>query len=183
MLSSAVMEKRKCAGPPVSLQTTQAAEVVLLGVGNILLTDEGVGVRAIEEIERRYVLPESVRVMDGGTSGMELLDTLAGTQYLIIVDAVKSGTAPGTIVRLAGDDVPVFFSTKLSPHQVGLCDVLATLAVMDESPGETVIIGVEPSSLDLAMELSPAVGAVMPTLVETVLAELKRIGVEAVPRN
>lgn len=167
----------------MSSPTTQAAEVVLLGVGNILLSDEGVGVRAIEEIERRYELPAAVRVIDGGTCGMELLDALAGARHLIIVDAVKSGQAPGTIVRLAGDAVPVFFTTKLSPHQVGLSDVLAALAVMEESPGETVIIGVEPASLELALELSPTVDAVMEALIATVVAELERVGVTAAARN
>lgn len=152
--------------------------VVLLGVGNILLTDEGVGVRVVEEIERRYEIPAQLTVIDGGTSGMELLDDLAGADHLLIVDAVKSGAAPGSVLRLANGEVPRFFTTKLSPHQVGLCDVLATLQLMGESPGETVIVGVEPASLELAMELSPGVQAVLPQVVEQVRTELLRMGVE-----
>lgn len=152
--------------------------IVLLGVGNILLSDEGVGVRAIEEIERRYALPPEVQVIDGGTSGMELLDDLASADRLIIVDCVKSGARPGTVVKLSGEQVPTFFTTKISPHQVGLCDVLATLAIMEESPGETVIIGVQPASLAMTMDLTDTVSASMPFVIDEVLAELRRAGVE-----
>lgn len=154
-----------------------AIRVVVLGVGNILLSDEGVGVRAVEELERRYRLPEHVRLIDGGTSAMELLDDLAGADHLIILDAVKSARPPGTLVRLAGDEVPVFFTTKISPHQAGICDVLASLAVMGESPGETVILGVEPASLDLSLDLSPEVAATIPQLLAAVCSELERVGV------
>lgn len=161
---------------------TLLTRVVLLGVGNVLLTDEGIGVRVIDEIEARFDLPPEVRVIDGGTSAMELLDDLAGADHLIIVDAVRTGEEPGTLVRLAGADVPRFFTTKISPHQVGLSDVLATLALMDESPGETVILGVVPASLAMAMELSPTVEAVVPVAVDAVVHELERLGIRPVSR-
>lgn len=151
--------------------------IVVLGVGNVLYSDEGVGVRAVEELARRYELPAEVELIDGGTSGMELLDVLAGADRLVIVDAVTSGAPPGSVVRLEGDAVPRFFTTKLSPHQVGLCDVLAALSLMEASPGETVIIGVEPASLNMAMELSPTVEAILPGLLDVVGGELRRFGV------
>src|SRR5574340_711188 len=121
--------------------------IVVLGVGNILLSDEGVGVRAVESLKRDYRLPPEVEVIDGGTSAMEMLDDLAHADHLVIVDAVRSGKPPATLVRIAGDDVPVFFKTKLSPHQIGLSDVLATLALTGEAPGGVTVIGVEPVSL------------------------------------
>jgi hydrogenase maturation protease len=148
-----------------------------LGVGNILLSDEGIGVRAIEKLQMDYDLPPEVVVIDGGTTGMEMLDDLSKCDHIIIIDAVRSGKAPASIVRLTGDQVPVFFKTKLSPHQIGLSDVLATLAFIDEQPGGVTVIGVEPVSLETGMALSPQVEARLPELMDLVVTELRELGV------
>lgn len=153
--------------------------IVVLGVGNILLSDEGIGVRAVEKLQRDFVLPAEVEVIDGGTTGMEMLEDLACADHIIMVDAVRSGQAPASIVRLAGEQVPVFFRTKLSPHQIGLSDVLATLELIGEQPGGVTVIGVEPVSLETAMALSPQVEALLPEVVSLVVAELRQLGVEA----
>jgi len=153
--------------------------IVILGVGNILLSDEGVGVRAVESLKREYRLPPEVEVIDGGTSAMEMLDDLACADHLIIVDAVRSGKPPGTMVRIAGDAVPVFFKTKLSPHQIGLSDVLATLALTGELPGGVTVIGVEPYSLATGMALTPQVEAVLPKVVAQLTDELRQHGMTA----
>lgn len=153
-----------------------AARAVVLGVGNLLLSDEGVGPHAIAQLGRRLRLPPSVELIDGGTSAMELLADLAGAQLLLIVDAVAGGGLPGTIHVLKGDEVPRFFTLKLSPHQVGLSDVLATLLVAGESPQETIIIGVEPGSLALGMELSAEVAAALPALAEEIRRRLCTAG-------
>jgi hydrogenase expression/formation protein len=150
--------------------------VAVLGVGNILMRDEGIGVRAVEELPRRYRLPEEVEVIDGGTAGMELLEDLSDLDHLIIVDAVRSGKAPATIVRLADEEVPALFKLRFSPHQVGLSDVLAALSLTDRSPGSVVVIGVEPVALDTAFELTPPVAAVLPQVVERVADELRGLG-------
>jgi hydrogenase maturation protease len=152
--------------------------IVVLGVGNILLTDEGVGVRAIEKLQLDYDLPPEVVVIDGGTTGMEMLEDLSNADHIIIIDAVRSGNAPASIVRLVDEQVPVFFKTKLSPHQIGLSDVLATLEFIGEQPGGVTVIGVEPVSLETAMALSPQVEARLPEVVELVIAELHRLGVD-----
>jgi hydrogenase maturation protease len=152
-------------------------KIIVLGVGNTLLSDEGVGVRTIERLAQDYRLPPEVEIIDGGTTGMEMLEDLSGTDHLLIVDAVRSGKSPATMVRIAGDDVPVFFKTKLSPHQIGLSDVLATLAFMGEAPGSVTVIGVEPVSLGTSMALSPEVEAILPRVVEQLVAELRMIGV------
>ena len=151
--------------------------IVVLGVGNILLTDEGVGVRAVEKLGADYRLPPEVEIIDGGTTGMEMLEDLCGVDHLIIVDAVRSGQPPTTMVRIVGDDVPVFFKTKLSPHQIGLSDVLATLVLMDEAPGSITVIGVEPVSLGTSMALSPQVEALLPRVVAQLANEIQRHGV------
>ena len=150
--------------------------VVVLGIGNMLLSDEGVGVHAVEALQKAFVLPDDVEVVDGGTTGMELLPTLHGTDHLIVVDAVRVGKPPATVVRLVDDEVPAFFKTKLSPHQVGLSDVLAALRFGGGGPEHVVLIGVQPVSLDLSMELSPAVAACMDEVLDLVTAELGAIG-------
>ena len=154
---------------------------VVLGVGNILLSDEGVGVRAVERLAHDYRLPENVTVLDGGTSAMELLDDLARADLLIIADCVRTGRPPASQVRLADGEVPALLRQKLSPHQVGLSDVLATLVIADEAPGRIIIHGVEPASLATGMALTPAVAAALPGLVEAIAGDLEAAGLTLQP--
>lgn len=155
--------------------------IVVLGAGNILLTDEGLGVRAIERLPLSYCLPPAIRIIDGGTSGMEMLEDLEGLDALIMVDAIRAGKPPGTLIRLAGDAVPVFFRSKLSPHQIGLADVLATLELLGRAPRYTAILGMQPESLALGMELSETVGAGIPELLRMVADELATLGMRVLP--
>lgn len=156
--------------------------VLVLGAGNILLSDEGIGVRVIEALEARYDVPGSVEILDGGTCGMDLLDVVAGRDHLIIVDAVNTGSPPGTLVRLRDADIPAAFRTKSSPHQLGLQDVLALLRLLETAPRHVTVIGVQPASLDLSLELSPIVAGRLDEMVEMVLAELARLGLSAAPK-
>lgn len=151
--------------------------IVVLGIGNILMTDEGIGPHTVEALQARYVLPRSVEVIDGGTAGMELIRYVSNADHLIVVDAVRVNQPPASIVRMTGDAVPAFFRTKLSPHQVGLSDLLATLAILGESPGTVTLIGVQPESFDMSLELSPLVAAKLDEVVEMVADELRGLGV------
>ncbi|MDP2880110.1 MAG: HyaD/HybD family hydrogenase maturation endopeptidase [Azonexus sp.] len=159
------------------------AKYVVLGIGNILLTDEGVGVRVIEALEQAYELPPEVEVIDGGTCGMEMLEQLEDLDGLVVVDCVRCGQPPATPVLLKGDDVPVFFRTKLSPHQVSLSDVLASLEFTDRAPKAVAIVGMQPVSMTLGMELSPEVAARLPELLAMTLTELRLLGIEAKVRH
>ncbi|MBI4808884.1 MAG: HyaD/HybD family hydrogenase maturation endopeptidase [Nitrosomonadales bacterium] len=150
--------------------------IIVLGVGNILLSDEGIGVRAIEKLQQDYALPPEVVIIDGGTTGMEMLEDLSNADHIVIVDAVRGGRPPASIIRLADEQVPVFFKTKLSPHQIGLSDVLATLAFIGEQPGGVTVIGVEPVSLETSMSLSPQVEARLPELMDLLVTELHELG-------
>jgi hydrogenase maturation protease len=150
--------------------------VVVLGVGNILMTDEGVGVRAVEELERLYDLPPEVTVIDGGTSGMDCLDQIADVDHLLIADAMRSGKEPGTLSRVDHDQLPAHFKTKLSPHQVGLSDVLATLNLHGMMPRRIVLFGMQPKSFATAMELSPEITERLPALVAALVDELAALG-------
>jgi hydrogenase maturation protease len=156
--------------------------IVVLGVGNILLSDEGIGVRAIEKLQHDFDLPPEVVVIDGGTTGMEMLEDLSKADHIIILDAIRGGKAPASIIKLVGEQVPVFFKTKLSPHQIGLSDVLATLAFIGEQPGGVTVIGVEPVSLETGMTLTPQVEARLPELMGMVTEVLRELGV-AVKNN
>jgi len=151
--------------------------IVVLGVGNILLSDEGIGVRAIEALAGAYAIPDNVVLLDGGTSAMELLDDLANCERLIIADCVRSGRAPGTLLRLQDEEIPALFRTKLSPHQVGLPEVLATLEITGEAPAHTILFGVEPESLATHMGLTETVAATLPRLVEALAQELRDAGI------
>ena len=146
---------------------------VVLGIGNTILTDEAAGVRAVELLEQRYQIPDDVLVIDGGTSGMEMIEDLSDLDFLIVIDVVKTGAAPGTVVKIAGDEIPVFFRRKLSPHQIALPDVLASLELLDAMPKEIVVLGVEPISLELGMEMTDTVAAKVPLLVEMAVMELR----------
>ncbi len=145
---------------------------VVLGIGNTILTDEAAGVRAAEMLEQAYRVPDDVLVIDGGTSGMEMIEDLSNLDFLVVLDVVKTGAAPGTVVRIAGDEIPVFFRKKLSPHQIALPDVLASLELLGTMPREIVVLGVEPASLELGMEMTPLVAGKVPELVERAVAEL-----------
>jgi hydrogenase maturation protease len=157
--------------------------VLVLGVGNILLSDEGIGVRVIEALQDRYRIPPEVEVIDGGTAGMDLLDTLSGRRQVIIVDAVRTGGPPGSIVRLVDEQVPAFFRSRISPHQLGLSDVLAALSILGSEPQAVTVIGVEPADLSIGLELSPVLAARLDELVERVVGELRGIGLAVAPRT
>lgn len=156
---------------------------LLLGVGNLLLSDEGVGVRAIEALEQRFIFPKGVVLQDGGTSGMELLEVMASRELVIVVDAVRSNSQPGSLFILEDDDVPAFFSERLSPHQLGLADVLMALRLTDEFPKQLILLGIEPASLAPGMALTPIVSQAMEAAIEQVIRLLNNYGILAQPQE
>lgn len=136
------------------------------------MTDDGIGVRVVQLIGERYRLPEQVSVLDGGTLGLDLLPRIEGVRRLIIVDAVETGAPPGTLVRLSGAEIPQALETKLSPHQMGLKDLLTVASLLGHVPEETVLWGVQPESIEMALRLSAPVEAQLEPLVRKVLQEL-----------
>ncbi|HID89929.1 MAG TPA: hydrogenase maturation protease, partial [Anaerolineae bacterium] len=120
-------------------------KTLILGVGNILLSDDGVGVHVVRRLEEVAEFPPEVEVLDGGTKGMDLLHYLEGVSRLIIIDAVETKGPPGTLARLTGDQVPAHLSLKMSPHEIGLPDMLFAAQLRDIYPEEVVILGVQPA--------------------------------------
>jgi len=155
---------------------SSSCPVLVLGLGNILLEDEGLGIRALELLQQRYEIPSEVELLDGGTTGMGLLDDISGRQHLLVLDAVQTGEPPGTLVKLAGDEVPVYFEMRISPHQLGLSDVLATLELSGERPAGVTVLGLVPESLEMCLQLSDLVNGRLDSLVEAAVKELERLG-------
>lgn len=150
--------------------------VLVMGVGSILMTDEGIGIRAVEELQKRYRFPENVEILDGGTSGIELLSYISGRDYLIIIDAIKSGNPAGTVLKVEGEDVPAQFRTRISPHQLGISDLLAAASLTGEMPKQLVLFGIEPKEIVLGIGLSREVRTGLDHLIEVVVEDLRRIG-------
>ena len=154
---------------------------LILGVGNLLLSDEAVGVRIVEALEREYRFAPGIDLLDGGTAGMELLEEMANRDHLILVDAVRSGNPPGTVVTLSGEEIPTLFGRKISPHQLGLADVLSALHMTGESPRRLSLIGVEPESLEPRIGLTSVVVAAMGEARARILNLLAEAGCPAIP--
>jgi hydrogenase maturation protease len=157
-------------------------QALILGAGNLLLSDDGAGIHTIQRLQESVELPEEVRVLDGGTLGLNLLPFLEGISYLVIIDAMETRRPPGTLRRLAGDDVPAYLSIKMSPHQIGIPDMLFAAKLRDLYPRDVVVWGVQPATTEVGLELSPPVAAQVDVLVEKVLAELARWGIEVHPK-
>ncbi|MBP2653815.1 MAG: hybD 1 [Firmicutes bacterium] len=149
-------------------------KIIVLGIGNILMQDDGFGVRVIEELGRRLRFPDNVELLDGGTLGFELLSFITGADKLLVVDAINGGGLPGTFYRFAGDEVQAYFQEKVSLHELGIKDVLAVLEMQGENIGEIVVLGVQPESIELGLELTPGVAKTIDKVVAAVITELTR---------
>lgn len=145
---------------------------LVLGLGNPLMGDDGAGLVALERL-RAASLPEGVTLADGGTWGLNLLPAVEGCRRLLVIDAVRSGRLPGTVVILEREEIPRFLATKLSPHQIDLREVLALAEWRGTLPEETVVVGIEPAAVELRTGLSAPVAAGMDALLAGVHARLE----------
>lgn len=159
------------------------APVTVLGIGNIILRDEGFGVRAVEYLEEHFSFPADVCLLDGGTLGPELLHFVTGTEHLLILDAVSGDGAPGTVYRFEDDAVMAHFQEKMSSHEIGIQDVLAWLTVTDRPIPNVVVLGVQPYELTAGLSLSPEMAAILPDFAQRAVQELVRRGVLPQPRT
>ena len=159
----------------------QQAPVLILGLGNILIEDEGVGIAAIEHLQRNYQFPDEVELVDGGTSGMALLDDIRHREKLIVLDAVRTGAPAGTLVILKDENVPAFFRSKISPHQTALADVLAALTLTGDKTSDITVIGIVPDSLKTRIGLSDIVTSHFKAMIDSVIDELESDGYNLSP--
>ncbi|MEL6977838.1 MAG: HyaD/HybD family hydrogenase maturation endopeptidase [Pseudomonadota bacterium] len=164
---------------------TQDPRILVLGIGNVLWADEGFGVRAVEALNDGYEFPENVLVMDGGTQGVYLLPHLQDSDVVILLDAVDYHLDGGTIKIIEDGDVPTFMGAKkMSLHQTGFQEVLASAQLMGWEPKRLMLIGVQPVEIeDYGGSLRAPVAAQIPETIKLVLAELARWGVSPTPRQ
>ncbi len=154
-------------------------DTLVLGIGNVLWADEGFGVRAVETLHARYCFPFEVRVMDGGTQGMFLLPYVCAASKLLIFDAIDFGLTPGELRLIKDDDVPQYLGAKkISMHQTGFQEVLASAKLMDKYPSRLALIGVQPEELDdYGGSLRPKIKARIPQAIDLSITVLKAWGI------
>ena len=155
----------------------EVKHVLILGLGNPLLGDEGIGVRVVEEL-KGLELPDGVTVVEGGTAGLGLIGLMEGYQRVIIVDAADMGHPPGRVVRFT--PLEARFKTAEAPlslHQIGLGEVLALAEALEVAPAELVIIGIQPSRIEGGVGLSPEVEGAIPQIIRIILDELDATGI------
>jgi hydrogenase maturation protease len=143
--------------------------VLILGIGNIILGDEGVGVHAVRRLAEQ-ALPPGVEILDGGTSGADLVDFLDGRDKVVVIDAAAGDGPPGTIYRCEASELPEQRGT-LSLHEFGLLDSLRMTEQLGCPPRRVVLLAVQPAALEVRTELSPAVAAALPRVIALALAE------------
>jgi len=154
----------------------RSIELLVLGLGNVLCGDDGLGPTAVAHLERAWRGAEGCRVEDGGTLGLALFPLLEEARRVILVDAVGADAPPGAPVRLTGAELEPAVRERLSVHQVGVADIMDALRLRDAMPEELVLLGVVPATLGLELRLSPAVAAALPALLDAILAEAARLG-------
>ncbi|GAA6212723.1 hypothetical protein NBRC116602_24640 [Hyphomicrobiales bacterium 4NK60-0047b] len=164
---------------------TTMPRVLILGIGNVLWADEGFGVRTVEHMYRHYQAPEHVKIMDGGTQGLYLVQHIRETDYLVVFDAVDYGLEPGTMKLVKDDEVPKFLGAKkMSLHQTGFQEVLATSEMLGDYPKSMLLIGVQPVELeDYGGSLRPKVKEQIEPAIEHAISYLKTLGVDVQKRD
>lgn len=150
----------------------------VLGIGNLLLRDEGAGIHAIRALRDRFTPPEGLELIDGGTMGLDLLPYIEGRERLLIVDAANFGAPPGTIEVLEGDRVRRFLDSKFSVHQIGLPDMLFAAEFQGNLPPEVCIVGIQPETIETGLEMSRKIMENFEAFVQTIIKKLSDWGIE-----
>lgn len=148
-----------------------AARIAVLGLGNLMRTDDALGMLAIQRLRSDPRLPSSVLLIEGGTLGLDLLHPLDGVTHLLALDAVEAGVPPGTLLRFAGSDVDAIPIGK-SVHLLGFSDLIGALRLTGSAPREIVVLGIQPQVIGWSTELTPSVEAALPELIDAVLEQL-----------
>ncbi len=162
---------------PVSKTDNSQQTIMIMGVGCLLLTDEGFGIHVINELRERYEFPDNVSIIDGGVLGVNLLGIISHADHLIVIDVIRNQGKPGDLYRLDGEAIPERIRAKNSLHQIDLLEALTLCQALEKVP-ETVIIGVEPGDMEsLSVDLTPEIAAKKEHIIIKVTEELDRLGV------
>lgn len=150
---------------------------MVLGLGNVLFTDEGFGIHVIEKLQKICKFPDNVSIVDGGVLGLNLLGIICQADYLIVVDAIRNNGEIGSLYRLEGDAIPERIRAKNSLHQIDFIEALTMCQALDKVP-ETVILGIEPKDIEtVSINLSPITHEKIDRMIDMILAEFDRLGV------
>ena len=155
---------------------------LVVGLGNPLMTDDGIGLAALARLDSEWDLPEGVELIDGGIWGLRLLPEIEDAGRLLLIDAIDVDRKAGEVIVLEIEEIPMFLSAKLSPHQVGVRDVLALAALRGRLPAETVAMGIQPARIEMGTEISDETKASMDALLERVFDRLVLWGSAPRPR-
>jgi hydrogenase maturation protease len=156
-------------------------DAAVIGLGNVVLSDDGLGVHAVNRLRRRFDIGENVELVEGGTAGLLLLPYLADARRVIIVDAIDLGAPPGSLVRLDGKDWASAFAVRMTPHDVGLVDLLGAAQLSGAWPEVLVLRGVQPASTTIGTELTEPVAAALDPLTDAIAADLELWGLPIAP--
>ena len=149
-------------------------QITILGIGNTLYTDEGLGVHALAALEEKYGTDRQVQLIDGSTDGMSLLGPVEDTDFLIVIDAINAGKEGGHIIELHGDDIPAYYGIKMSIHQLGFQEVLLASKLRERYPKNIVMIGMQPTSLELGIGLSETNEARLPEMFKLIEQQVNK---------
>lgn len=155
----------------------------VIGVGNPLMTDDGIGLEALRRLQVRWSLPPDVDLVDGGTWGMNLLHVFEEADAVILLDAIRAKVPPGSLVVLERDQLPRLFAHKLSPHQIDLQEILALLELRGTLPERIVAVGLCPDRVEMGVGLSEAAMAGMEAMEEATVERLRDWGYAASPAD
>lgn len=158
------------------------AGVLVLGLGNPLMTDDGFGLAVLARLGDAWSFGDDAALVDGGTWGMQLLPDIESAERLLLLDAIDAGRPPGTAIRLSRDELPRYFAHKLSPHQIDLREVLALAELRGRLPADVVAIGAQPAVIELGTDLSAPLEAAIEAAVEAAVGQLRAWGVACTPR-
>lgn len=152
--------------------------ILVMGLGNILLRDEGIGVRVVERMQEQYDFSDNIKIMDGGVRGIILMDPIIDADHVIVIDAVLNDHPPGTVYRLDGDDVRLSLAFKNSVHDMDFLETLCCCELVSGKKPSAVIIGIEPKDYqsDPSLEISQELLDRIPEMIEKVLHEIEAVG-------
>jgi hydrogenase maturation protease len=156
---------------PKTMNPKMSPKTLVLGLGNLVHTDDGVGVHAVEALRGDVRIPAEVGLLDGGTQGLNLLHHLSGISRLLVIDAIDAGQPAGTLLRFEGKSLRGL-PGKASVHQLGFSDLMIALQLLDDAPDEVIVLGIQPNSTEWGAELSPSVASALPPLVDLVIHQL-----------
>lgn len=159
------------------------AQIAVMGIGNILMQDEGIGVHIIKKLSKQYEFDPHIALIDGGNMGMDLLPFFDEYNSMIIVDAVDFEKKPGFIDTIENDNILALFTTRMSLHHLGLKDVLSYAKLLDQTPKNLCLIGIQPDKVEMEMQLSEIINNKFDKLLNLVLQKLKEWGVKSRLKN